>query len=66
VTSGDIDDAAARRFGALLADMPTPALAYCRSGARSAALWERNAEATRPADEVKARLRGAGHGGPRR
>ncbi|RDC69700.1 TIGR01244 family phosphatase [Rhodovulum sp. 12E13] len=66
VTSDGIDDAAARRFGALLADMPTPALAYCRSGTRSATLWARSAEATRPAGEVQARLRVAGYGGPRR
>jgi sulfide:quinone oxidoreductase len=66
VTFHEIDDAAARRFGTLLADMPAPALAYCRSGMRSATLWACNAETTRPAGEVQARLRDAGYAGPRR
>src|SRR5690349_15366301 len=28
-----------RQFGALLASQPTPVLAYCRSGMRSASMW---------------------------
>ncbi|WP_374615066.1 TIGR01244 family sulfur transferase [Sphingorhabdus sp.] len=40
VTSGSITDAAGTQMRTALADMPSPVLAYCRSGARSTKLWE--------------------------
>ncbi|WP_273521538.1 hypothetical protein [Rhodosalinus sediminis] len=41
------DGDAAARFGPLLADMPTPALAYRWSGRRAALPWVRTAPADR-------------------
>jgi sulfide:quinone oxidoreductase len=39
IIPGMMTDADATEFRNALADMPGPILAYCRSGARSAALW---------------------------
>ena len=38
--SGAVTDDDAAKMKAALADMPSPILAYCRSGARSSKLWE--------------------------
>ncbi|MEN3974353.1 TIGR01244 family sulfur transferase [Emcibacter sp. SYSU 3D8] len=40
VVGGAIGDADVARMAAALAELPRPILAYCRSGARSAKLWE--------------------------
>jgi sulfide:quinone oxidoreductase len=39
VTPSTLDEAKGRAFGKLMQDLPGPVLAYCRSGARSSALW---------------------------
>ncbi|MDZ4102727.1 MAG: TIGR01244 family sulfur transferase [Hydrogenophaga sp.] len=39
VVSGRVTEEEGRAFGDLLNQMPTPVLAYCRSGLRSATLW---------------------------
>lgn len=39
VTQADLTDARASTFAKLMADLPGPVLAYCRSGMRSATLW---------------------------
>lgn len=39
VESGKVSDADAVEFGAALAHMPKPILAYCRTGTRSTTLW---------------------------
>ncbi len=39
VVAGQISDEDVAAFGAALAELPGPVLAYCRSGARSTALW---------------------------
>ncbi len=39
ITSGQVGDDDARKFGALLASLPGPALAFCRTGTRSTTLW---------------------------
>lgn len=39
VISGGVEPKDAAAFGQALAELPGPVLAYCRSGARSAALW---------------------------
>lgn len=39
VVSGRVTANDGREFGALLNQLPTPVLAYCRSGLRSATLW---------------------------
>ena len=40
VVSGKVTDADAAVFGAAMAELPGPVLAYCRSGARSTMMWE--------------------------
>ncbi|WP_439590304.1 TIGR01244 family sulfur transferase [Hydrogenophaga sp.] len=39
VVSGQVTEDDGRAFGSLLKQLPTPVLAYCRSGMRSATLW---------------------------
>ncbi|MEK7317853.1 MAG: aminotransferase class V-fold PLP-dependent enzyme [Pseudomonadota bacterium] len=39
VESGDVTVEAAAAFGLLVAELPKPVLAYCRTGTRSATLW---------------------------
>ncbi len=39
VATGKVTDEDARAFSAALAELPMPALAYCRTGTRSATLW---------------------------
>lgn len=39
VQSGNVTDADAERFGALLSDAEGPVLAFCRTGTRCTALW---------------------------
>lgn len=39
VRSGGVEPRDAAEFGRALDELPGPVLAYCRSGARSAALW---------------------------
>jgi sulfide:quinone oxidoreductase len=38
--SGKVTDEQGRQFGALMDALPKPVLAYCRTGMRSATLWE--------------------------
>ena len=40
VVPGQIGPADAKAMADLLADLPAPVLAYCRSGARSTQLWQ--------------------------
>lgn len=55
VTAGEITGADVAAFGAALAELPRPVLAYCRSGRRAAALWELHEAADgRPADGTDA------------
>jgi sulfide:quinone oxidoreductase len=39
ISHSDLTDAKASAFAKLLTDLPSPVLAYCRSGMRSATLW---------------------------
>lgn len=61
VTSGMVSDAQATRFGELVATLPKPVLAYCRSGTRSTILWALSRAGSLPAAEILARARAAGH-----
>jgi sulfide:quinone oxidoreductase len=45
VVSSAIGDAEVASFGKALEELPKPALAYCRSGTRSAVLWSLSAAA---------------------
>jgi sulfide:quinone oxidoreductase len=61
VRSGGVtlEDAAA--FGALMAELPKPVLAYCRSGTRCAALWSLWQAGERPLPDILARTHAAGY-----
>lgn len=62
VVSGKVSDADAEAFGALLERLPKPALAYCRTGTRSATLWAlAEASRGRQLPVILAAARGAGY-----
>ncbi len=62
VVSGRVSNADAAAFGALLEDLPTPVLAYCRTGTRSTTLWSLHEGARgRPEPEILAVARAAGY-----
>jgi sulfide:quinone oxidoreductase len=46
VVSGKVSDADAVAFGAAMADLPGPVLAFCRSGSRSTMMWEMSQRAS--------------------
>lgn len=48
-------------FGRALDELPKPALAFCRSGTRSATLWSLNEQDKRPGAEILERTRAAGY-----
>jgi len=51
-----------RHFGELLDELPAPALAYCRSGTRSATLWALHQATREPVSGVLGTLETAGCG----
>ncbi|NBE08327.1 bifunctional protein tyrosine phosphatase family protein/NAD(P)/FAD-dependent oxidoreductase [Paragemmobacter ruber] len=62
VLSGKVGDADALAFGAALDRLPKPALAYCRTGTRSATLWSLSeAGRGRALPEIMAATRAAGY-----
>lgn len=48
-------------FGKLLAQLPKPVLAFCRSGTRCASLWSLSQLGSRPVEDILAHTRGAGY-----
>lgn len=52
VVSGALENEQGHEFGALLADLPAPVLAYCRSGTRSIMLWALSEAGKRPAVDI--------------
>ena len=62
VITGKVGDVDAAAFGTLVAGLPKPVLAYCRSGTRSATLWAL-AEAAQglPLPEILAATKAAGY-----
>jgi len=60
VRSGAVTFADAQEFGALLAELPKPVLAYCRSGTRCATLWSLSEAGKRPLAEIVSRANAAG------
>lgn len=56
VTRPDVD-----AFGKLLAELPKPVLAFCRSGTRCTALWSLSEIDKRPVQDILARTRAAGY-----
>ncbi|KWA77602.1 NAD(FAD)-dependent dehydrogenase [Burkholderia ubonensis] len=61
VDSGKVTDDQAVRFGALIASLPAPVLAYCRTGTRSATLWALSQAGLRPLDDIVATAAAAGY-----
>ncbi|KVG81757.1 NAD(FAD)-dependent dehydrogenase [Burkholderia ubonensis] len=61
VDSGKVTDDQAVRFGALIASLPAPVLAYCRTGTRSATLWALSQAGMRPLDDIVATAAAAGY-----
>lgn len=52
VATGKVADEDASAFAAALADLPKPALAYCRTGTRSATLWALSESGKRPVTQI--------------
>ena len=52
VISGAMSDSDGERFGEIVAGLPKPVLAYCRSGTRCAALWSLSEARTRSPGEI--------------
>jgi sulfide:quinone oxidoreductase len=61
VLSGGLTVADAQEFGALLAELPKPVLAFCRSGTRCATLWSLSDAGKRPRPDIVARAGAAGY-----
>jgi sulfide:quinone oxidoreductase len=61
VRSGGVTFADAQEFGALLAELPKPVLAYCRSGTRCATLWSLSEAGKRPLTDIVGRANAAGY-----
>jgi len=61
VRSGGVTQADADAFGALMAELPKPVLAYCRSGTRCATLWSLSQAGKRPLAEIVSRANAAGY-----
>ena len=60
VVTGRIDDGDPAEFGAALAELPGPTLAYCRSGTRSAILWSLSEARTGHLPDILAATAAAG------
>jgi sulfide:quinone oxidoreductase len=56
-----VSPADAGAFGKLLAELPKPVLAFCRTGTRCTALWSLSEIDKRPADDILARTQAAGY-----
>lgn len=61
VTAGMVTDDDAAKFGAALAELPKPALAYCRTGTRSTTLWALATAGKKPIGEIVAAGQAAGY-----
>ena len=61
VRSGAVTFADAQEFGVLLAELPKPVLAYCRSGTRCATLWCLSQAGKRPLPDILGRTQEAGY-----
>ncbi|WP_175699789.1 bifunctional protein tyrosine phosphatase family protein/NAD(P)/FAD-dependent oxidoreductase [Burkholderia ambifaria] len=61
VDTGKVTDEQAAQFGALVATLAGPVLAYCRSGTRSATLWALSQAGRRPAGDIVAIAAAAGY-----
>jgi sulfide:quinone oxidoreductase len=60
VVSGRVTEEEGQAFAVMLNELPTPALAYCRSGMRSATLWALSQAGSKPWPELVRRAAQAG------
>ena len=58
---GQVSRADGDVFGKLLAELPKPVLAFCRSGTRCTALWSLSEIDKRPVQDILMRTRAAGY-----
>ncbi|MBS0234903.1 MAG: TIGR01244 family phosphatase [Proteobacteria bacterium] len=61
VQAGKVSDGDAAKFGAALAQLPKPVLAYCRTGTRSTTLWALSEAGRRPMSEILTKAHDAGY-----
>lgn len=61
ITAGKVNDKDAQEFGALLAALPKPVLAYCRTGTRSATLWSLSQAEALPLAGILSKTKSAGY-----
>lgn len=61
VVPGQIADTHVELFGQFLNDLPGPALAYCRTGTRSAMLWALAMAHEKPLTDILAATQAAGY-----
>ena len=52
IQTGNLQDAHGQEFGELLAALPAPVFAYCRSGTRSVMAWALSQAGTRPVADI--------------
>jgi sulfide:quinone oxidoreductase len=57
---GKVSDDHGRAFAALMAELPKPVLAYCRTGMRSTTMWALSEATSRPLPQLMERARAAG------
>ena len=60
IVPGMLSDLDANEFGTLVAELPKPVFAYCRTGTRSASLWALSRAQSRPLPEILAATKAAG------
>jgi sulfide:quinone oxidoreductase len=61
ITSGRMSEEDAAAFGRIMAELPKPVLAFCRTGTRSASLWALSQAPARPLPEILERTHAAGY-----
>ena len=61
IVTGRLSDADGSRFGEIVAGLPKPVFAYCRSGTRCTMLWSLSQAKDRSSDEIVANAAQAGY-----
>ena len=61
VVGGKVSDSDAAEFGAVMAQLPKPVFAYCRTGTRSTTLWSLSEAKERPLPEIVRAAKAAGY-----
>jgi len=61
IVSGQLTEADGAQFGEIVAGLPKPVLAYCRSGTRCTMLWALSQATEKPSNEIIERAAQAGY-----